>query len=271
MCSYFLLMVLVGAVAYGQGEPWNFTPKDFQKLRSEGKALSIAADSQWYPKKFEKTFLETLKFILAEDDGVVRTTGVRMRDFYHCHFLCKQRCHGELETRLKDFNREFDRERRASLGDDSLEEQEYDLPITPENLPALVEVLKRHDGKFNDLVEEIIKNGLCERPAVLCHTFEEEKPKGMRYGDPRRNILAYVGESPGGYTPPDIDYASSYTDEFCHLGQFSFLMDQRGQVHTTLGVDSHLVRFTGFSKKTLNPAPACKTSSPTADTTPRDS
>ena len=67
----------------------------------------------------------------------------------------------------------------------------------------------------------------------------------MKPCDPTRNIKTDIDGTPAGYSPPDIENASSYADEFRDVLQFAFLVDENGVIHVTVGTTYNLSRVTG--------------------------
>ncbi len=236
---FFILPIL----SYGTSkeEPWNYTPAQYKENIKKGIYLTFSEDSYWFPELLRQDFLSTLEYILSEEDGIIRTRGVNMEDFNHCHILCSGKCTNELENITLNFERNFRMERSLAMGGGG----KYDESFTRANLYGANLVIVKYEKIAANIINYLINSNKCNRPAILCHTFEENTPKEMRYGDPRRNIITFLGEKPNGYSPPDIDYASSYTQEFCHVLQIPFLIDSNGKIHITVGVDTNVNRFTG--------------------------
>jgi hypothetical protein len=92
-------------------------------------------------------------------------------------------------------------------------------------------------------MEEAIK---IPGAGVIYHTFETNRPAGMKAGDPQRNWKTPLSsQTPEPFSPPDPDNASSYMDVYDHVIQFSFLIDGAGVIHARTGSTRELSAVTG--------------------------
>lgn len=211
---------------------WNYTPAQYKK---QGSPLRFSSESSFISQEIQKEVLKGLDFILAEKDGVVRTTGVNWQDLYHVHVLCPGKCAKAVSDDVFEFESEL---RRASYAATT---ENFD--ITQENLPRFIKVIQAHEPKAAALIKKALLTKECAQPHLLFHSFEDNREQYMEYpGDPRRNILVPFKENPRGYTPKEIQNASSYTDDYCLIVSLPFLVSQKGEVHMTIGVDTNLVR-----------------------------
>lgn len=114
-------------------------------------------------------------------------------------------------------------------------------PVTEENLKAFVEAKRRSEVRTRDIIAKFFR----EDCVIIYHTYEIHSPQGMKVGDPRRNIRTPNSGKPGGFVPPDPNNSSSYLNDYCHLAQIAFLIDEQGKVHVTTGTTFDLSKVTG--------------------------
>jgi len=206
-------------------QDWNFTPGDFRRLISSGGRLTVADDSAWMPEAVSDHVLASLTYILGEQDGIQRTIGINEFDAYHGHFLCRKPCPPDTEEagKLLEQNWRDDLERAYGMT------FEHFLPLSQKDIPALTSVLSKREKETGQMLARSLIDGSCPEPTTLYHTYEHNLPGDMKYGDPRRNILAPMGQLPYGYNPGDA--SSNYSTVYCSLlRQFVFLIDKNGRV-----------------------------------------
>jgi hypothetical protein len=218
-----------------KAEDWDFTPADYDALLKKKKDLVFGPDSAWVPQKLKDNILATLKFALTAKKPA-RTGGINVKDFYHGHLAVPEKAATKkLEASISGFNKASEdletKGKGGSAGD-----------VTTSNLGTFSKAMVAIEKLATPLVNEALK---IKGATVIYHTFEWSGPSGMKVGDPTRNIKTDIGGSPTGYSPPDIDNASSYTDDFRPVLQFAFLVDEKGVIHVTVGTVPNLSRVTG--------------------------
>jgi hypothetical protein len=214
-------------------EDWDFTPADYEALKKKKKDLRFGADSAWVPQKLKDNILATLKFALTATKPA-RTGGINVLDFYHGHLAVPQKSvTSKLGTRISKFNTASEDLEQKAKGGGS---------VTKKNIGQFSKAMVAIEKLATPLVNEAIK---IKGATVIYHTFEWSGPSGMKPGDPTRNIKTDIDGSPAGYTPPDVDVASSYADDFRPVLQFAFLVDEGGVIHVTVGTTYNLSRVTG--------------------------
>lgn len=217
-------------------EDWDFTPKDYETLTKAKGDLTFGADSGWVPQKLKDNILATLKFVLTSKP-VERTRGINVKDFYHGHLAVpKAAMTEELRKSRSQFSSDSDALEAKGRGGES-----YDK-ITNKNLKTFSEAMVKIENLATPLVDKALAVKGC---TVIYHTFELSGPAGMKAGSDVRNIKTDIDGSPAGFSPPDINNASSYTDNFAPILQFAFLVDEKGVIHITVGTTSNLSRVTG--------------------------
>jgi hypothetical protein len=215
-------------------EDWDFTPADYDALKKGKKDLTFGTDSAWVPQKLKDNILVTLKFVLTSTKPV-RTAGINVKDFFHGHLVIpKRKVTKELATGVPGFEKASeDLEKKGKGGSED---------VTTTNIGTFSKAMEEIEKLATPVVNEALK---IKGAAVIYHTFEFSGPEGMKVGDPTRNIITDIGGSPKSYKPPDIDNASSYTNEYKHVLQFAFLVDENGVIHVTVGSTYNLSRVTG--------------------------
>ena len=214
-------------------DDWDFTPADYDALKKKKKELRFGADSAWVPQKLKDNILATLKFALTATKPA-RTGGISVLDFYHGHLAVPvTSVTTKLETSITKFN-------TASEGLEQKAKGEGD--VTKKNLGKFSKAMVAIEKLATPLVNEAIK---IKGATVIYHTYEWSGPSEMKPGDPTRNIKTDIDGTPAGYSPPDIDNASSYAEEFHDVLQFAFLVDENGVIHVTVGTTYNLSRVTG--------------------------
>jgi len=214
-------------------EDWDFTPADYDALKKGKKDLTFGTDSAWVPQKLKDNILATLKFVLTSTKPV-RTAGINVKDFFHGHLVIpKRKVTKELATGVPGFEKASeDLEKKGKGGSED---------VTAANIGTFSKAMEEIEKLATPVVNEALK---IKGAAVIYHTFEFSGPE-MKVGDPTRNIITDIGGSPKSYKPPDIDNASSYTNEYKHVLQFAFLVDENGVIHVTVGSTYNLSRVTG--------------------------
>jgi hypothetical protein len=235
MARLATLVLLLFFGTWSHAESWNFTPADYRALLARGARLQIASDSAWFHPAYAKNLLDSLDYILAQRDGVVRSDGVNGQDLYHGHVLCRKPSE-QAHLIAEDFDRAY----RAEVS--ALQDERYDVPLS--RLADYLGVITRWEKKYGEMLRDLIGSPRCAEPTALYHSFEEKLPPGMQYRDPRRNIITPLGGKPGPYNVPGYA-ASSYTTDYVHVLQFLFLVDERGEVHLSVGPRTRLTRITG--------------------------
>lgn len=229
-------------------EDWDFTRKDYEDLSKTKGALKISSDSSWFPSKFRENLLNTLNFLFDPKRTPAGTEGVNIKDLYHGHVGLDRKEHptGHPQN-LLDKRRKFEAKQeelhKKALGGDSSN------PVTEKN----VKEFKKAEEASLPLAGDMLADAAKEKGVVVVyHTFEFSQPsdlKGksqLRYGDPRRNYLTPLDTNrPSSFSPPDPDNASSWTDNYWNLFQFSFLVDEKGEVHVRSGSTKELSSVTG--------------------------
>jgi hypothetical protein len=198
------------------GEDWNFTPADYATLIEKKGKLKIADDSSWFPKELQDNLLNTLNALLDPARKPSATEGVNVNDFYHGHVAVAKKGTPILPTRITDKRETYYTEKGRSQN----KSQETVNKLAGELLSAMVK-----------------KKGI----AVIYHTFERNDPsdlagKHLESGDRRRNYKTPLDTNePDQYSPPKKDDAGSWQQDFHNVMQFSFLIDNKGEVHVRAG------------------------------------
>lgn len=219
-------------------EKWNFTPTDYKRLRTEGRDLSIHLDSRWMPRILEESLLRTVRWSLSQVPS--STDGVNVDDLYHGHYLCRKPVDRQIEEVSRAVQRYYEQVVKRVVDRDG-------QLVTSDNFGQYIKGIQKAEDIAGKMVDAVHDSGLCEGEAILLHSFEREGPPGMRNGDPRRNILFVLDAMlPVGYSPPDIDDASSYVRDYDSPLQFMFLIDRKGQLHATVGFKRDLSRILGY-------------------------
>jgi hypothetical protein len=214
-------------------EDWNFTPSEYLSLIQGKGQLQVAVDSGWFPPQLQANLLALLNYVLDPNLTPSSTAGVNMKDLYHGHVGIPRGTPvpEALRTRLRAFQ--------------SAEEQiQKAYPdVTAANLPAYKSETEQNLLPAAKLVlEEALK---VPGAVVVYHTFEVSGPQ-MSPGDPRRNIRVPLSTNkPEHFTPPNPKIASSWSDNFYDVLQFSFLVDNTGSVHIRTGSTTQLSTVTG--------------------------
>ena len=214
-------------------DDWDFTPADYDALKKKKKDLRFGADSAWVPQKLKDNILATLKFVLTATRPA-RTAGISVLDFYHGHLTVPIKAvTTNLDKSISKFNAASEKlEQKGKGGGD----------VTTKNLGKFSKAMKAIEKLATPLVNEALK---IKGATVIYHTYEYNTPSGMKAGDSTRNIKTDIDGSPAGYSPPDMDNASSYADDFRDVLQFAFLVDENGVIHVTVGTVYNLSRVTG--------------------------
>jgi hypothetical protein len=219
-------------------EDWDFTPADYAKL-SKGKGdLKIAADSSFVPSKLQDNILATLRYALDAKRKPAATAGVNLYDFYHGHLAVPNNDKGlsidAIEARSR-YKKEFTRQIVKTLGD------EY-AKVTTKNLKAYTKGIEVTLPLLGTAMEEGVK---IKGAAVMYHTYETTAAElGIDPQDPRRNILTPLDTNrPKPYKVPKGK--SDWTDEYINYLEFTFLVDQNGEVHVRPGTIAPLSTVIG--------------------------
>jgi len=222
----------------GLEEDWCFTRDDYAALLKKGGELTFGKDSAWFPKTLQENLKTTLDFVLTSENPV-RTTGISIEDFFHGHILMSKIGSEELTTlrqKIRDYRKESSAIRAEALGGDRFAD------ITEENLDAYIQGVKNAEKLARPLIDEALK---VPGGAVLYHTFEYNLPEGMKPGSPVRCILTPIGEEPRGYDPSGTENGFKFFDYYRQVVVFTFLVDQNGVIHVTLGLTRDLSKATG--------------------------
>lgn len=232
-----LAVLLLGpsAAPAQAAEDWDFTPGEYGSLQGQGGDLELAGDSAWVPDKLKSNLLKTLKFALDPKRKPPVTAGVSVKDFYHGHIACPKPCPKATVTALSAFRKAQEAREGAALGGEWFDD------VTRANLERYGQALNEGEEAAGRLLQSLLKDD-CK---VIYHTYEYSAPKGMKTNDKRRNIKTPIGPGPpAGFVPPKVS-ASSWTQNYCPILQFAFLVDQNGKVHVTLGSTRELSAVTG--------------------------
>lgn len=227
---------LVGSATSAAAEDWNFTPTNYNDLMSGGGDLTYASDSDWFPQELKDNLKTTLKQALDPKTQPRNTDGVNTKDFYHGHVVCPKPCTDAQTNAIEAWNKAEKAAKTEGMG------KEYPT-ITKEKMAKWKDTMKKVQAAAAAALKSCLKEG-C---GVVYHTYEENTPKGMKYGDPRRNLYTPngAGGKPTGFTPPDEGNASSYMQNYCVVLQFAFLVDSSGKIHVTTGTKAELSAITG--------------------------
>lgn len=228
-------------------EDWDFTRKDYQILLKKKGALKISSDSSWFPNTFQENLLNTLNFLFDPKAKTPGTEGVNIKDLYHGHVGLDKKIHKSghpqnlSEKRTKFEEKQAELHKKALGGDAS-------NPVTKAN----VQEFKKAEEASLPLAGDMLTDAAKEKGVVVVyHTFEFSKPsdlKGgsLKPGDPRRNYMTPLDtNTPASFSPPDPENASSWSDNYWELFQFSFLVDEKGEVHVRSGSTKELSSVTG--------------------------
>lgn len=228
-------IVLGLAPAHAQKEDWNFSPTDYQNLTSGGGDLSYDGDSDWFPSELKDNLKATLKKVLDPKTKPANTDGVNTKDFYHGHVVCPKPC-TDAQTAAKEayYKAEKNSEKEA-MGETASK-------VTADNMAKWKQAVKA----MTDAASTMLKACLGKGCGVVYHTYEASGPP-MKVGDPRRNLYTpnEANATPAGFKPPDENNASSYSDNYCVVLQFAFLVDKKGHIHVVTGSTKELSAVTG--------------------------
>lgn len=215
---------------------WNFRPIDFLRLKESGRTLTMAADSGFFPASLQENLLNTLKFVLGPAILPPATDGINALDLFHGHLVIKKDPGTTKESKAAEakgdkFNERLSAVRDKALGGAVSVGKGY--PLTDKNLVKYQEAIGRILPSFGTLLEEVSK---MRGAAVMYHTYEfinphdlEAQGKKMTNDDPRRHYVTPLDTNrPQQYTPPSPE---TYEKEFTHITKFSFLVDDKGEVH----------------------------------------
>jgi hypothetical protein len=211
------------------------TPAKYETLKNAGRSLTFGSDSSWFPKPLQDNLKRTLDMVLTSKNPAC-TEGVNVRDFYHGHVIIpRNKTTPAFHATIREFNAKTEELEAKALGG-----HDYD-PVTKENIKAFAEAVQQTEQRATPLLNEALK---VDGAAVLYHTFESNTPTGMMPGSSTRNILTPIVGSPRGYKGSESS-ADQYLNQYCHVLQFAFLVDEKGVVHVTVGSTKHLSRVTG--------------------------
>lgn len=231
-----LAVAFACAAPLAWAEDWDFTPADYRALTQGGGDLGYEADSDWLPQEIRDNLGKTLKKVLDPATQPAHTAGVNTKDFYHGHVVCPKPCTEKQRVAIRTYLQGARAARIAGMGKDS-------PTITASNMAQWKQSIKA----VQDLATALLRDCLVTGCGVVYHTFEASGPR-MQPGDPRRNLHTPNGASgsPTGFTPPEVNNASSYSDNFCVVMQFAFLIDERGRIHATVDSTRELATVTGI-------------------------
>ncbi|MEL6813162.1 MAG: DUF4157 domain-containing protein, partial [Bacteroidota bacterium] len=230
-------------------EDWDFTPADYKKLKAKKRKLRFKKDSAWVPKKLKKNIVKTIKFVLKSKKPK-RTTGINKRDFYHGHlvvpYIGKHRKYKDYDKYKKkreklnqkklNFNKKSEAMIGVALGG------KHTNKVTSKNLKSFSKTMTKVEKMAKPIARKALK---LKGAAVIYHTFEHNTPSGMNLGSSIRNIRTPIGGNPSGYSGPDKNDASSYVDDdYLHILEFTFLVDEKGVIHVSVGGINSLSRIT---------------------------
>jgi hypothetical protein len=228
-------------------EDWDFSRKDYEALVKGKGAFKIAADSSWFPAQLQENLLNTLNFLFDPKRTPAGTEGVNIKDLYHGHVGMDKKQHKSVPQDVLDKRAKFEEKQeelyKKALGGDTLND------VTKKNVKEFSAAEEASLPLAGDMLTEVLKS-----PGVVCvyHTFESKKPsdlKGkpdLKMGDPRRNYLTPLDTNkPSPFSAPDPDNASSWSDKYWSIFQFSFLVDNKGEVHVRTGTIKQLSSVTG--------------------------
>ena len=223
---------------------WNFTPSDYAALVKAKKDLTLDSDSGWVPSKLQENILSTLRYTLDAKRTPSATEGINVQDFYHGHLVIPNEAKIPLKTSEKRtaFEEKKDEVEEKTLGKAG--------KVTKENLPDYTKALTGILPGYGGFLDEAVK---IKGAAVIYHTFEFSTPSDLKksggnleYGSPRRNYMTPLDTNvPKPYTPPDINNASSYSQDYTHVSQFAFLVGPDGKVHVRPGTTRQLSTVVG--------------------------
>lgn len=220
-------------------EDWDFTPSEYGALTKAKGALTFDSDSSWFPDAFRKNLKTTLDSLLDPKRKTAATGGVNTRDFYHGHVGIKDRLPPDVAKLRSTASSAGEAQYEKALG------KSY-ADVTDANLPAYKKAVAASLPSATALLEAAAK---LPDVVVIYHTFEGSMPSGMKVGSPGRNFITPLGGATAPFSPPDIDNASSWTDRFHNVYQFSFLVDEKGVIHVRPGSTTELSTVTGKPEK----------------------
>jgi hypothetical protein len=228
-----------GATAIRRKEDWNFTPADYTALKKRKRDLRLAADSSFVPRALCVNILNTLRYALDEKLSPAATEGINDVDFYHGHLAVPNTKKGlsiDLQEARTRHRREFEKRTIETLGG------EYD-PVTPKNVAAYTASMKTNVlPLLGKAMEEWVK---FPGAAVMYHSYETTAlKKGIAADDPRRNMLTPLDtNTPQPYSVPKG--MTSWTDQYISYMEFTFLVDQQGEVHVRSSTRDSMSTITG--------------------------
>ena len=229
-------------------EDWDFSRADYEGLIKKKGALKVGSDSSWFPAKLQENLLSTLNYLFDPLRTPAGTEGVNVKDLYHGHVgLKKTEAKGGLPKDLAEKKTKLEA-KQTELYEKALGKTYND--VTKENIKEFTKAEEAVLPVAGNLLSEALKQS--KGLVVVYHTFEMSSPSdlkgkaGLKVGDPRRNYITPVDTNkPGPYSPPDIDNASSWLNDYFEVLQFSFLVDNKGEVHIRTGSTKQLSSVTG--------------------------
>ncbi len=219
-------------------EDWDYTPAEYAALKKGKGDLKIASDSSWVPTALQDNILNTLRYTLDPQRSPAATEGVNVVDFYHGHLVVPDNDKGlsidAMDARSK-FKKELEKQTTKALGG------EYEK-VTAKNVGAYTKGIKATLPLLAKAMDEVMK---IKGAAVMYHTYEmTAQDKGIKPHDPRRNyVTPFDTNVPKPYQLPKG--AKDYTDQYVHYLEFTFLVDENGEVHVRPGGRDPLSTITG--------------------------
>jgi hypothetical protein len=213
---------------------WNFRPSDYLRLVGQGRQLSIAADSAFFPARLQDNLLNTLRVLLGPAILPAATDGVNAMDLFHGHVVIRKDPATAKDAKAVGAKAEKFRTAQTAARNEAIGRDRADRsPMTSKNLPAYTKALEKLAPSFTAVLDEVLK---VPGAAVMYHTYEfinpydlESKGEEIANENPRRHYVTPLDTNqPKQYTPPSPD---TYEKEYTHITKFVFLVDDNGRVH----------------------------------------
>ena len=222
-------------------EDWNFTPADLTALHQSRGVLRFGPDSAWMPPRIRITLLSALDQMLStvQHTGIPATTGVSVRDLFHCHVVVPARSRTAAITpdrlRLEQALRAEERQTQQQL---------RNTDITDANRAEFRRRLEAEQQTATPLLDSVLQ---MPEAGIVLHSFEGDT--SVPSTSPQRNWFANfqtMTARPFEAAPGETGFSSQWSSFMI----FNFLIDANGVIHvrtSSTGIQS-LSDVTGRSE-----------------------
>jgi len=214
-------------------EDWNFTPTGYAALKKAKGDFKLSADSSWVPAKLAENILNTLRYTLDAKRSPAATEGINPEDFYHGHLAVPNNIPLDADEARSQLQKERKAQEIKALGD------EY-ANVTTKNVGAYTKGIKAVLPLMTKAANEWEK---VKGAVVIYHTYERTAgDKGIDKSSPQRNYLTPLDTN----APKSLSIPKGAKDDgYTYYIEFTFLVDQRGEVHVRPGGRDALSSITG--------------------------